>query len=573
MGYFTKYKNQKHNWGQHTLGDYFPGLDDINRRNIDKITEGLYQLKKRRHEELKFQKGKKLTPLRRGRRPMKYPTKSVYDMSNPRDVSEIKKFPWFTPCWHQKRKETPSQIESTQLILDDIIPNLYYSLQIKEIMKNSDETSYKSDNIPVLPKLKRQRLPRFHSFPFLEKNQHCKSMTNWAWCARSPGFETAAQLCHIFYLNSFDFFDDPQYMEQIGWSTQRNCLPSDIIRIELFKMLQGFDTITSFFGILQMSHEPLNFIGVNMINQLPDAKHYSSRLKQIGIQRVKDYFQYLVSESRKLGLIKDIVHTWDGQFYETWIKKQKPRKENLEQFFGGIYNHGGKNVGIGVYMSPIMDWNGLAELPLILEAVPANENENKAVKRLINKAYDKQKIPRPRFFLADRGPSGRPVQYSLIKKGITPIIPLTSNVKYDVRITKDKKHRFYKTCLSAYSDVELERIYNIRTRHEEGFSLYDIVFRMKRLHYAGKEMTELIMYMACCLSHLIAQTAYKIGRPDLMWSPAKFRDGKISPSQIFPAQYQQLLKIRDDPSEYMSLREIQRLQREGRFDEIKNGIN
>ena len=295
--------------------------------------------------------------------------------------------------------------------------------------------------------------------------------------------------------------------------------------MELFRMLGGIDSITQFYGMLEMSYIPLNYIGVVMINQLPDAKHYSSRLRQIGAQRVKEYFSHLVSISREMGLIRDKIHTWDGQFYETWLQKDKPRKKNLDQFFGGTYNHGNKNVGIGVYSSPIMDWNGYAELPLIIEAVPANENENKAVMRLIKKAYDSNQIPRPRFFLADRGPSGRPVQQALIDRKITPIIPLSSNVKYDIRITKDKEHRFYQTCLEEYTDLELERLYNIRTRHEEAYSLFEVVFRMTRIHFAGKEMTEFILYISCCLMHLIAQTAYKIGRPDLMWSPAKFRNG------------------------------------------------
>jgi hypothetical protein len=171
--YHIKYKNPAHNWKQHTLGDFSPGLDEKNRKLIDKFTEGKYQLKKRRYLRLKDKEGFKIPPIRRGRIPIRYPSKTVFDMSVSRDVAEVKKFPWFTRLWKHDRDTNIQIILPTQQILDDIIPNLFKKSVIKEQPQPPEKT-------PPHSKLSRQRLPRFRSFPYLPKSHYCSFMNDWA---------------------------------------------------------------------------------------------------------------------------------------------------------------------------------------------------------------------------------------------------------------------------------------------------------------------------------------------------------------------------------------------------------
>ena len=73
------------------------------------------------------------------------------------------------------------------------------------------------------------------------------------------------------------------------------------------------------------------------------------------------------------------------------------------------------------------------------------------------------------------------------------------------------------------SDEILEKLYDNRTRIEEHYGLNDTVYRTGHLHGTGKEVTDIEIYLTNTLGVLTPITAYKIGQPDWMWSPTKFR--------------------------------------------------
>ncbi|SRR6056297_283453 len=531
LPYYVEYKNKERNWGQHSLGDYCPNLDESHEKYLEALEEAKWQRKKERHRLLK-EKGKKVQPLRRGRKPLLYPRKKVYRMDDPKDVARVQRFKWFSPCWRRSptSPSTPQSRSPLQKRLIYFFPDLLYAPHYPE-------------SAPEHGLQKPLYMPHFREPRYVSKEEFCNEMASWAWGACRFPRKKVGQVSHVFYLNDFFFFDCPNFVEEIDWSAT-SFLPSDLIRLELYRRLQGFETFNDYFRMLKIAPAIMDHVGIKMTHALPSTHRYTGYLKQIGVARVKDFFDSLVHEARGLGLVKDQVHLWDGQFHETWLQKDKKRKEGLPQFFGGTYNHGGSKVGVGVYQSTIVDWNGTCAIPIHCEVIPANKNENPAVRKTIQMAYEKN--PAPDYILADRGPSGEDTQDLCATIGARPVVPLRSNVKNGVRKTSNKGHRIYSKYVEHASDELLEKVYNIRTRVEEHYSLNDDVYEMRRLHGCGKELIEIEILLGNCLAVLVPLTAYKIGRPDLMWSPSSFRDQPIHPERLFPRQFRELNNFRWD---------------------------
>ena len=83
---------------------------------------------------------------------------------------------------------------------------------------------------------------------------------------------------------------------------------------------------------------------------------------------------------------------------------------------------------------------------------------------------------------------------------------------------------------------------------KEHYGLNHTVYRTGRLHGTGKEVTDIEIYLTNTLGVLTPITAYKIGQPDWMWSPTKFRSIDWHPATVFPEMYQELNNLRWDDS-------------------------
>lgn len=527
MGYHIVFRKLSRNWCQKTIGDYVSGADEWHERFLDKFQDAKYERKKQRYYEMKAKGIKNLPVLRRGARLVPYPRYRVYHMDVPAEVQDLKRFSWFIPQWYQNRVNEEVKTPSCQKSLLVIIPNLLIAPKIS----------------PSSLGLKHY-IPKFRSPDVVERTTFCNSMNNdsWAIIHSSPRVKGLVQ--HIFYLNSFDCIDKECFASDSPNNFHGKCLPSDVVKMEIFRLLTGICGIDDFFRIWEMSPLALSDeLALIMNHGLPSAHRFTSLLKSIGIQPIQTFFNSLVSEARRLKLIKDQIHIWDGQFHETWLQSMKPRKANLSQFYGGKYNHGGKKVGIGVVESTIMDWNGTCTIPLFTKVFPANLNENTILQQTIPLFY--QGNPhKSKYFLTDKGPSGKDTQMKIYDQGIWPIIPVKSNIKSGVIITPNKKHRYFADLLPNMDPILFELIYNIRTRIEEHYNLNDTVFHLAQLHLAGEELTNMEILLENCLGVLIPLTAFKLGRPDLMWSPRSFRQTGISPSTVFPERFQQLEQLR-----------------------------
>jgi hypothetical protein len=545
MPYSIVYKDHSRNWGQHLLEDYFPGLKDCNERFLDAYEAGRWALKKRWYAEQKAKGVKNLRPLRRGRIPRHYPSKTTFNMDDSRDIAEVKQFPWFAPCWHQDRTESQELSRSNTNAIAKGNLDVYVFPCFVRSLPPQDATH-------VL-----NAVPRFRHISITTKNDFCSTMKNSAWQAIHRDSKSFGLVCYLFYLNSFDSFDTPELLEQMAWHPRDDGLPSDIIKFELHRLLQGFITYEDYFRMMEMIPNVMDHLAINVTHQLPSPHRFHAILRKIGSARVRAFFNEKVDEARHLGLIRDQIHIWDGQFHETWLKDQKTRKPGLEAFYGGVYNHGGKKVGTGVQESTLMDFNGECTIPIFTESVLANKNDNIIARGSIRNAYmSPHPQPVPVFNLTDRGPFGERCDALLWQLGSFPLIPLPETVTQGVRITANKGHHFYKQYVGLTSDEVLEKLYDIRTRIEEHYSLHDTVYRTGQLHCTGKEVTEIEIFLTNTLGVLVPLTAYKIGRPDWMWSPTKFRSLAWHPEDVFPEMYQELNNFRWDDTVCKSSKQI-----------------
>jgi hypothetical protein len=527
LGYQIIYRKGSRNWYQKTIGDYVSGVDEWHERFLDSFHNGLYERKKRRYNEMKVKGIKGLPPLRRGARLVPYPRYHIYHMDVPAEVQDLKRFSWFIPQWHQDRTSNEEKTPSCQKSLLALIPNLLTTPRISPLSRGLIHY-----------------LPKFRSPEIVQKECFCNSMNHDSWAITHASLRVKGLVQYIFYLNSFDCIDDVCYSTDSSHPFQGKCLPSDIVKMELFRLLSGINGIEDFFRVWEMSpHALSDELAIIMNHSLPTSHRFTSLLKSIGQQPIQTLFNSLVAEARQLKLIKDQIHIWDGQFHETWLQSMKPRKITLPQFYGGKYNHGGKKVGVGVVESTIMDWNGTCTIPLFTKVFPANLNENTIVQQTVP-LYYQGNLHKPKYFLTDKGPSGKETQTIIYDQGIWPIIPVKSNMRSGTIITPTKKHRFFADLLPNMDPSLFELLYNIRTRIEEHYNLNDTVFHLAQLHLAGEELTNIEIILENCLGVLIPLTAFKIGRPDLMWSPCSFRQTGITPSTVFPERFQQLDHLR-----------------------------
>jgi hypothetical protein len=300
------------------------------------------------------------------------------------------------------------------------------------------------------------------------KVDYCDSMTDWVRESIRPQNKHPGFAAFVFYLNDFTFFDDFLTDDSFKWAKKAEILPSDVIKYELYRLLAGFISFQDYFKFVYLLPNFQDHLAISMTHPYPVGTHFTEKLKLIGPSRIREFFNLLVAEARDLGLIRDRVHIWDGQFHEAWMKKNIVRKESLEPFFGGIYNHGGKKVGIGVYQSTIFDWNGYCMIPINTEIVLANVNENIAVRDIVTHTYS-DTYHTPEIFITDKGPSGLETQETIASFGPRPIIPIHDNITKNARVTSDGKLRFYSKFVEGISDANLRKIYNLRTRVEEQY--------------------------------------------------------------------------------------------------------
>ena len=73
----------------------------------------------------------------------------------------------------------------------------------------------------------------------------------------------------------------------------------------------------------------LDHLAINITHSLPSPHHFHEILKKIGSAHVQAFFNEKVNEARQLGLIRDRIHIWDGQFHENLVKGSETSETRL----------------------------------------------------------------------------------------------------------------------------------------------------------------------------------------------------------------------------------------------------
>ena len=360
------YKEKHRSYCQTQLDDWIPWLHEVYHERHLAMIEWRWELKKAYYKNLPAFLKKNLPPLRRGRIYRDYPTRKVYRMDIPHHVAEVKAFKWFTRVWHQNRQDSKPETPANQLLLDRWIP-------AEPTLKPAKHTTV---------------VPRFRRIRVVDRDEFCKDITNLGWAALHQYKDSPACLFYIFYLNDFSIVDDEKLLESASWREIGAYLPSDIVKYEIARLMLGFTTFVDYLRMTELYSSFEDQLSIAMACHPPKADRLAKALRLIGPTRIRQLHEALKAECRALGLIKDKVWLWDGQFFEVWMKNErKTSSRNKTELYGGWYNHGGKKRGFGIVQSTIVDWSGYVPLPISIHVFPANMNEN---------VMFRETLPRPR---------------------------------------------------------------------------------------------------------------------------------------------------------------------------------
>ena len=237
---------------------------------------------------------------------------------------------------------------------------------------------------------------------------------------------------------------------------------------------------------------------------------------------VQKFFYFLRDEAVILKLVQNKVHGVDGQFFRSWLCHKKPRRSGLPQFWGDWYNHGGSKKGVGVYQMPLVDISPYCVIPLYPHVVPANKNENITGWETVEGAKQNYSKSSP-FFVADCGLCGTDMQEEVKTRPSIPIIPIRENMKRNLYISPLRHHHFSHQYLGRLKGALVDFLYDLRQAIERWHHFFDDVFDLVRIHACGKDHMLQIIITAEAITTLIAITALKIGRPDLIQTPTAFQ--------------------------------------------------
>nr|MDO8111637.1 transposase [Candidatus Sigynarchaeota archaeon] len=522
MAIHVLYKEKYRSYCQTQLDDWLPWLHAVYHARHLEMIEWRWELKKAHYKQLPQFIKKNHPPLRRGRKYRDYPTRSVYRMDIPYHVGEVKVFKWFSRTWHQNRQEEKPLPSKNQQTLDR--------------WKPVNTLSSKKDR-PII-------VPRFRHVRVVDKDEFCADITNLGWLALRHYHDSPACLFYIFYLNDFTILDDETLLKSPQWREIGAYLPSDIVKYELARLMLGFTTFVDYLRMTELYSSFEDQLAIAMARHPPKADRLAKALRLIGVTRVRQMHEALKAECRALGLIKDKVWLWDGQFFEVWMKRERKKdSRNKTELFGGWYNHGGKKRGFGIVQSTIVDWSGFVPIPLTIRVYPANTNEN-IMFRDTFAACVKENQQAALFLDTDKGPSSYESINQVHAAGIIPVMALGDNRTKDVIKTQGKKYKFDAPSTVGIDKHALEIVYMMRTRIEEMFAAIKVVFKQARLHGTGRDFLEIEVVLVNIAIMLVALTAFKIGRPELAWRPTAFNNLRMDPEDVFPDHVKDLKKLR-----------------------------
>jgi len=526
------YQTKKKSFYQTQLDDWLPNAFDTFDRWHQEMEDWRWQLKKQFYQQAPEYIKATLPPLRRGRKKKACPSRSTYFTNISSHLAELRRLRWFS-----RHHDLPDDETSPSPVQDKQAPTIppEYTMSLDPWLPAGSATQDSVEKI-VIPKF---RTPRI-----VGKDEFCKDMTNLGWLALHQSRDAPACLFHVFYMTDFSALDDDELLASPAWRKIGAYLPSDIVKYAIGQLILGLPTYTDYLRWAELVPNFEDHLAIQVGRHPPSADRLVQGLRAIGVERMKAFLDEVNANLREHDLLKDVVWLWDGKFIAAWMKNgRKKGSRNKTELYGGWYNHGGKKKGFGVVLSIIVDWCGFVPLPIAVEIYPANTNDNVMCRDTFIKTIacnDHQ----PRFWVTDKGPSGRKSLDLVASKNIIPVMALGENRKDNFIKTSKKEYKFDTITTVGVDESVLEKIYMMRTRIEEMFSTIKEIFDMDRLHGTGKEFIEIEAILMTLVLQLIPFTAFKIGKPNLAWRPTAFREIKIHPKEVFPERFKELKRYR-----------------------------
>jgi len=201
----------------------------------------------------------------------------------------------------------------------------------------------------------------------------------------------------------------------------------------------------------------------------------------------------------------------------------------------GFCKHQGNVYGVGYKVSTIYAYCGNRSVPIYCELFSGNTDEYTVFKETF-KHFFQLGFEKPLVILADAGPYSIENLEWLFEKGIIPLINSRKSIK-NQNIMKLTEFFYVNMDFipSDWTKEDLILMMNIRSEIERQFSHITVVYHARRANVRGLEMVSKHRYLILILDILKINTAYKLGRPDMIGKTRIFTMTKgVDFYSIFP---------------------------------------
>lgn len=322
---------------------------------------------------------------------------------------------------------------------------------------------------------------------------------------------------HIIYCNDFTFFDDLQEELELEDISFRNRFLHDIIIFELSRIHIGIDNYTSYMNAIRyfqanylqtVLHDPFYF---------PDVAIVSHTLRALPLEALKRFFFQLLEETYEFKIVKNRILIWDCQFVHSNSSDQfNKKKGSYNDPDAGFCRHNGEIYGVGYKVSTIYAYCGNRSVPVYCELFPGNKDEYTVFKETFTLFFTVG-FEKPLVILADAGPYSLEILEWIFEMGIIPLINSRKSIKnQNIKKLNDNFYVNMDFVPSDWTKEDLILMMNIRSEIERQFSHNTVVYHARRANVRGLEMVSKHRYLILILDLLKINTAYKVGRPDMI---------------------------------------------------------
>jgi len=404
---------------------------------------------------------------------------------------------------------------------------------ITKLFYKIDHFIKKGDLTPIKP----QYLRRFRNVAVVPASEICYegiSRVEKLMLKALSGFTGFFE--HIITCNNFSYIDEIQEELEAKGISFKNRFLHDIIIFELSRIHIGIDTYTAYMNAIRyfqanylktVLHDPTYF---------PDVAIVSHALRVIPLEALKQFFFELLEETYEFKIAKNRILIWDGQFvHSNSSDHYNKEKGSYNDPDAGFCRHQGKIYGVGYKVSTIYAYCRNRCIPIYCELFPGNTGEHTVFKETF-KHFFELGFEKPLLILADAGPYSIEILKWLFEMSIIPLINSKKSIKnQNIKKLNDNFYVNIDFIPSDWTKEDLILIMNIRSEIERQFSHIIVVYHARRANVRGLEMVSKHRYLILILDLLKINTAYKLGRPDMIGKTRAFTMTKgINFYSVFP---------------------------------------